>query len=261
MRVINLASGSDGNLTYIESGDNRYLVDAGLCCREIEGRLALIGVEPRQINGIIVSHEHGDHIRGIDIFSSKHDTPVYAHHDVWLGLDGKLKRVSNKNRRLFDGNCFILGDLEIKPIPLPHDVACFGFSFQNNGSKVSILTDLGHTNDRILESIYGSQIVYIESNYDKNMLMRTLKYPLCLKRRIDSDIGHLSNIDSARAITRLVQTGTRQVILSHLSHESNSPDVAFNTIVSELLLNGIEEGVHVKVDVASHKPGVIFKLK
>lgn len=260
MRVINLASGSDGNVTYIESDNLRFLVDAGLSCREIVKRLALIGVAPDKIDGIIITHEHYDHIHGVDVFSSTYDTPVYAHHSVWLGLDAKLKRVSDKNRRLFDGSSFVIGDMIINPVPLPHDVACFGFSFENNNKKISILTDLGHTTDRILKCIQGSQIVYLEANYDKNML-RQCAYPLCLKRRISGEFGHLSNSDSANAIANLVYTGTTQVILSHLSKESNTPDLAFTSIADDLRKMGIEEGKHVKIDVATRNPGVIFKLK
>ena len=260
MRVINLASGSDGNITYIETDQAKILLDMGFSCNECMKRVALLGVSPESLDGVIVSHEHSDHSKGVEVFSTKYNKPIYAHRTVWAGLEGKVSKVKEENKLVFE-NEFQIKDLNIIPIALPHDVPCFGFVFENNGKKISILTDLGHTNDRILESIYGSQIVYIESNYDKHMLSKNEKYPLILKRRIAGPNGHLSNDDAAKVILRLVLTGTRQVILSHLSKENNTPDIAFETVASYLYSQGVIEGVHVNIDVATQKPGVMFKLK
>lgn len=259
IKVVNLASGSDGNLTYIESDQTKILVDAGLSCSEIVKRLALLNVSPEQIDGIVVTHEHMDHIKGVDVFCSKYNKPVYAHRDVFINLDEKLTKVERENRKLFE-NEFMIKDLKVIPFPIPHDVPCFGFSFENNDKKISILTDLGHTNDRILNCIQRSQIVYLESNYDKKMLSKNEKYPLILKRRIAGPNGHLSNDDAAELIKFLVLTGTRQIVLSHLSKDNNTPALAFETAAQHLLEYGIIEGVHVKIDVASTKPGVMFKL-
>ena len=260
MRVVNLASGSDGNLTYIESEDKKILLDMGLSCSETVKRLELIGVAPHEISAIIVSHEHGDHIKGIDVFSSKFKTPVYAHESVWIGLNDKVKKVSEENKKLFEGN-FNLGDLLICPVEVPHDVKCYGFSFCEKDKKVSVVTDLGHINDRILNSIKGSGLVYLEANYDRNMLMNGTKYPLTLKRRIDGPRGHLSNTASAEVVEFLSQTGTRQIMLSHLSKENNSPDIAFTSITGILKEHGIIEGVDIKIDVARETPTSIFRLK
>lgn len=260
MRIINLASGSDGNLTYLETDNIKLLVDIGLCCSEVVKRLALLNVCPEQIDAVLVSHEHSDHIKGADVFCSRYNKPIYAHYEVWKGLDEKLKKIPDSNKKMFEYESFLLKDLTIIPFSLPHDVPCFGFAFENNLKKVSILTDLGHTNDRILECVQGSQVVYIEANYDKEMLGKNEKYPLILKRRIAGKNGHLSNEDSACAIANLVYGGTRQVILSHLSKENNSPKTAFDTVVRELKKLGIVEGVHVRIDVATNLPGVIFKL-
>ena len=260
MKVINLASGSDGNLTYVESEQAKILVDAGLSCSEIVRRIALVGVSPEQIDGVVVTHEHFDHIKGVDVFCSKYNKPVYAHREVFVNLDEKLLKVERENRRLFEDE-FMIKDLRIIPFPVPHDVPCFGMSIENNGNKISILTDLGHTNDRILSCIQKSQIVYLESNYDKRMLSKNEKYPLILKRRIAGPNGHLSNDDAAELIKFLVLTGTRQIVLSHLSRDNNSPSLAFETVAEHLLEYGIIEGVHVKIDVAGQKPGVLFNLK
>ena len=128
MRVINLASGSDGNLTYIENDNQKIILDMGLSCSETVKRLDQIGIKPSEISAIIVSHEHSDHIKGIDVFSNKYNTPVYAHEQVWIGLDEKLKKVAIQNRKMFDGE-FQFEDLIVSPIEVPHDVKCFGFSF------------------------------------------------------------------------------------------------------------------------------------
>lgn len=259
MRVINLASGSDGNLTYIESNDQKILLDMGLSCAETVKRLELIGVNPNDISAIIVSHEHSDHIKGIDVFSSKFNKPVYAHESVWVGLDDKVKKVSSQNRKTFEGD-FNLSDLVICPVEVPHDVKCYGFSFCEKDKKLSVVTDLGHVNDRILNSIKGSQLVYLEANYDRNMLMNGTKYPLTLKRRIDGPRGHLSNVASAEVIEFLTNTGTRQIVLSHLSKENNSPNLAYTSVTGELSKHGIIEGVDVRIDVAREVPTSIFRL-
>ncbi len=260
MRAINLASGSDGNITYIEISDKKILLDLGLTCTQAVERLEKIGIKPNEISAIIISHEHSDHIKGVDVFSSKFDIPVYAHKSVWLGLDEKLKKVSNKNRLEFE-NDFSLGGGTIHPFEVPHDVKCFGFKFQDNNSKISVVTDLGHLNDSILSSIRGSQLVYLEANYDKKMLMQGTKYPLSLKMRIDGPNGHLSNIDSSEAVKFLSCTGTRQIVLAHLSRENNSPSIAYNTICSEIQKEGLQEGEDLKIDVATPNIGAFFKLK
>ena len=260
MKVINLSSGSDGNLTYIETESTKVLVDVGLSCSNVFKRLELLKVSPEEIDAVIITHEHFDHTQGLDLFCSKYNIDAYAHHTVWEGLNKKLKKMQDKNKKLFEGDFFVK-DLHICPFELCHDVPCFGFSFENNGKKVSILTDLGHTNDRILLSVQGSQIVYLESNYDKKMLGRNEKYPLSLKRRIAGRNGHLSNDDCADFIIQLVLKGTRQIVLSHLSKDNNTPALAFETACRRLLEVGIVEGVHVKIDVASTRPGVLFNLK
>lgn len=260
MRVINLASGSDGNLTYIETESSKILLDDGLSCKETIKRLDLLKVSPEQIDAILVTHQHVDHIRGVDSLSSKYDIPVFAHQEVWGGLDGKLSKVSVKDRKAFDGK-FEFKDLTITPIEVSHDVKCYAFSIENGGSKISVVTDLGHITDRVIEQIAGSSLVYIEANYDKNMLIQGQNYPLSLKRRIAGPNGHLSNDDSERAIEKLAALGTRQFVLSHLSKENNTPNLAFQYITERLAKSGIEEGVDIKIDVASPNPGVIFKLK
>ena len=260
MRAINLASGSDGNITYIEVDDKKIILDMGLSCSETIARLEKIGVKPQEITAILVSHEHSDHMKGVDVFSSKFNTPVYAHQEVWYGLENKFHKVKVENRKIFDGQ-FEFEDLIITPVKVPHDVSCYGFSFKQGENKISVLTDLGHINDRIMQSVRGSQLIYLEANYDKDMLMNGTKYPLTLKRRIDGPNGHLSNLASADAVEFLAKTGTRQIVLSHLSKENNSPTLAYTSICNIIKERGIIEGKNIKIDVASPNIGAFFRLK
>ena len=260
MRVINLASGSDGNITYIETASKKVLLDDGLSCAETVKRLNLIDVKPSEIDAIILSHEHSDHIKGVNVFSSKYNTPVYAHQDVWPSLDSKLTKVSSQNKKMFE-NQFSFDELLVSSVEVPHDVKCFGFSFIENHNKISVVTDLGHIDDRILNSIKGSQLVYLEANYDRDMLYNGTKYPLSLKRRIDGPYGHLSNMASAEAIEFLAMTGTKQIILSHMSKENNTPMLAYTTICNKIKEKGIIEGENIRIDVARPTPTTFFKLK
>lgn len=260
MRVINLASGSSGNLTYVETEHTRILVDVGLSCKETENRLSLIGVRGGDIDAIVVTHEHVDHIKGVDVFSRKHNIPIYAHGDVWCTMCDKLPRISENNRKVF-ADAFLLKDLLITPVEVPHDVKCFGFSFCEGDKKISILTDLGHTNDNIFNCVQGSQLVYLEANHDVGMLKNNQKYPLVTKLRILGKNGHLSNDAAAEFARRLVESGTRQLVLSHLSPENNSPELAYSYI-SEILANyGLIEGETFKIDVALQMPTRMFRIK
>lgn len=258
MRIINLSSGSDGNLTYIESENSRILVDVGLSCKETENRLALLGVRGDQIDGIVVSHEHSDHIKGVDVLSSKYNIPIYAHEDVWAGMYDKLTRATNK--KIFN-DAFGIKDLKIVPVEVPHDVKCFGYSVFEGDKKVSIVTDLGHFDEKIVKALEGSALVYVEANHDINMLRNCEKYPLSLRVRIAGKNGHLSNDDSANLIEKLVSSGTKQIVLSHLSKENNSPELAYNYICSILKERGLNEGETFKIDVALTRPTTLFKLK
>lgn len=260
MKVINLSSGSEGNLTYIETDKAKILVDMGLSCKEVENRLTLLGVSGRDIDAIVVTHEHVDHTKGINVFSKKYDVPVYAHDEVWPGLADKLNKVSESNRKIFTDS-FVIKDLLIEPVELPHDVKCFGFSFIENDKKISILTDLGHITEKIFEAVKGCTLIYLEANHDINLLKNCEKYPLALKMRIAGPEGHLSNDATADFIERLVRTGTKQIVLSHLSKENNSPDLAYTYITEKLADRGLIEGEMFKIDVATTKPTTMFKLK
>ena len=261
MRVCNLGSGSDGNLTYIETAGCKVLLDAGLSAMEIKKRLALLHVLPEEIDAILITHEHLDHIKGLDVFVSKYKTKIYVHNKGYTALVSKLKRANDFKFVIFDDMDFYINDLRVTNFSLPHDSEyCSGYSFLEKTKKVSILTDLGYTNSEVLSKISGSTLVYLEANHDVDMLKANPKYPLMLKQRILGRNGHLSNISAAEVIRNLVMGGTKQIMLSHLSTENNTPELAYSTICEYLKKYGIEEGKNIRIATTSIYPSYIFKI-
>ena len=257
MKVCNLSSGSDGNATYVESSTTKVLVDCGLSCKEIEKRLALLGVLGEDIDAILVTHEHSDHIKGIDVFAGKFGTKVYVHKDGLYPLMKKLKK--NHNVEVFDDAAFFVGNLKVLPIEVPHDVErCTGYVIYEDKKKISIFTDLGHTTKEILQNLYNSNLVFLEANHDPDILSQNPRYPIYLKKRILGNNGHLSNLACANAIIDLATNGCKQFVLAHLSTENNSPDLAYDFITDILASNGIVEGTHIRIDIASTIPKNVF---
>lgn len=263
MRVITLASGSKGNCTLVETDKLKVLIDAGLGIRELEKRLIGAGVHPRDINAIFITHEHSDHIKGITAFSKKYNTKVIANIKEWNILESKLEGLSDKNKIYFENNNFKIADLEVDAFSLSHDSAsCYGYSFLSGGLKTSIATDLGFCPQSIVEKLKGSKLLILEANHDINLLNNNPNYPIYLKKRILSNKGHLNNIATSEVIKNLVGGQLEQVVLAHLSEENNTPSLAYNTVKGELLKDGIIEGKHLFIDVASqHQIGNNFKLK
>ncbi|MBE7074973.1 MAG: MBL fold metallo-hydrolase [Clostridiales bacterium] len=261
MRICNLGSGSDGNLTYIETLNSKVLLDVGLSCSEIIRRLSLLNVQPQEIDAILITHEHVDHIKGLDVFASKYHTKVYVHNKGLWAVKAKLKKSEQITFVPFDDLDFFIKDLKISNFPLSHDSEyCSGYTFLENTKKVSILTDLGYTNAEVLSKIQGSVLVYLEANHDIDMLNNNPSYPLQLKHRILGKRGHLSNLAAAQVIEQLAYTGTKQIMLSHLSRENNSPEIAYGTICAYLKERGIEEGKHIKIATTSIYPSYVFNI-
>lgn len=261
MRICNLSSGSDGNVTYIESATTKILVDAGLSLSEIYKRLKLLNVDASQIDAILVTHEHSDHIRGLDGFVAKYNTKVYVHTCGMAAVLNKMKKCNNSYFYSFKDSVFTIGDLAIEGVCLSHDSEyCSGYTVCEGEKKISIITDLGYTNDAIISKIMGSTLVYLESNHDVEMLKANPKYSAWLKARILGKRGHLSNLQCAMAIEKLVYGGTKQIMLSHISTHNNTPQIAYTTACEYLESKGIIEGVNVKISVASVMPSAIFRI-
>ncbi|MBR6778960.1 MAG: MBL fold metallo-hydrolase [Clostridia bacterium] len=260
MRVCNLASGSSGNCTYIESENAKILIDNGKSLQYVCTALTELGVDPCQIDAILITHEHSDHIKGIEKFSRVYNTPIYAH----VNINEILKNQIHTDESLFNffDNQFEIKDLVITPFALPHDSKfCVGYRVSEQDAVISVCTDLGHFSENTFEIIKSSALVYLEANYDPEMLMAYPNYPPFLKRRINGPNGHLSNINCAKAIEKLVHAGTRMVVLSHISEHSNTTNLAVGTIANYLESKNIIPNVNIRLDIAHHEQrGTIFRI-
>ncbi|MFA6860636.1 MAG: MBL fold metallo-hydrolase [Clostridia bacterium] len=262
MRICNLASGSKGNMTYVEVGSTKFLVDIGLSCKEAEKRLAMLGVNPKDIDGILISHEHGDHIRGLETFACKYGTKVFANSITWEGLAPKVPKLSIKQQNDFFDDPFSEKEMLVLPFQVSHDTKCCnGFSFIDNKRKASIATDLGIATENNLKSLSESSIIFLEANHNVDLLKSNVRYPASLKKRILGNKGHLSNEASGEVAVRAVRDGAKCIVLSHLSEENNNPKLAFDSVTNVLTKSGIGPE-DVKVAYAMQdRPTSIFLLK
>ena len=260
MRVCNLASGSSGNCTYIESRQARILIDNGKPLAYVLNALNELEVAPDSIDAILITHEHSDHIKGIEKYSRSFSTPIYAHNELKEIITNQI-HISGELFNFYDTD-FYIKDLHIQPFPLPHDSRfCVGYRVEEEDAVVSVCTDLGFFSDETFEAIKSSALVFLEANYDPEMLMSYPNYPIFLKRRINGPKGHLSNLNCAKAIERLVHAGTRLVVLSHISEHSNTVNLAVNTVANYLESKNIIPNVNIRLDIAHHeKRGTIFKI-
>ncbi len=262
MRVCCLASGSGGNLTYIESDNTKILIDCGLTLCEVEKRLNQIDVSPSEISAILITHEHKDHIAGVSAFVKKYGTKVFAHVEGWPAIDCKTK-INDKYKVAFYDNDFYIEDLTVCPFRLSHDsLFCVGYVIYNCGNKVSIATDTGYLPEAAKDCMAKSDLIIIESNHDEQMLLSNPTYTIYLKKRILSKKGHLSNNACASAIYDLVHMGTKQFVLAHLSEKNNTPLIAYTSVCEGLKSRGVIEGKHLFIDVAfQDKVGTMFVIK
>ncbi len=247
-----LFSGSSGNALYVGCGDTHLLVDAGMSGAKITAELARIGLPAEQLNGILITHEHADHIAGAGILSRRHDLPIYANQGTWAAMQDKLGSIQEKNIRVFEtGEDFHIGPLDITPFPTPHDAAePVGYSFYAGNIKLSIATDLGAMRESWLKYVEESDLMLLESNHDVDML-KAGRYPYDLKRRILGVKGHLSNDEAGRAAVELVRRGVRGIILGHLSGENNFPELAYQSVCCMLQKEGLEPGRDLLLGLAS----------
>lgn len=263
MRVINIASGSKGNCTVIQSSQATILLDAGLGIRELLSRLESAGVSAKDIDAIVVTHEHIDHIKALSSLARKFKTPIYAHADVWPYLEQNIGDVANSCERRFESLPFKVKDVLITPFCVSHDSRnCQGFSFECKNAKFSYATDLGFVSGEAYSHLCGSKLVFIESNHDPEMLKNNAFYPPVLKARIRGNNGHLSNEQCAETVVGLARAGTKYFALCHLSEHNNTPELAFGVVANALNLNGftIEKNVFLRMTY-QHKIGNNFNLK
>lgn len=236
-----LYSGSSGNAAVLASDRARVLVDAGRTGTALTCALNEVGIPPASLNGILITHEHSDHIKGAGILSRKYDLPIYANSATWEAMERSLGNIAARNMRIFEtGHDFFIGDINVAPYSIPHDAADpVGYCFYNQGCKIAQMTDLGHASAAVLQEVAGADLLLIESNHDIDMLKAGQRYPYALKQRILGNHGHLSNEAAGVACALLIERGVRRFILGHLSAENNFEELAYRTVVSVLSERGI----------------------
>ena len=254
LAVCVLASGSKGNAIYISDGNTAILIDAGLSATEIKRRLKSRGLNPKDLNAILVTHEHSDHIQAVSVLSRQLKLPIYLSRNI-------AKKVSSRNslheiRTFNSGSTFQINNLAVHPFAVSHDaVDPVGFTIGQNGSRIGVATDLGAITTHVKENLKHCHLLILEANHDPDMLING-PYPWYLKRRIQSASGHLSNEQSKRLLMELQHEGLEHVILAHLSQTNNAPQKVLAE-VSEALTN-----CKPRLTVASqHRCGEIIYLK
>jgi phosphoribosyl 1,2-cyclic phosphodiesterase len=252
-----ITSGSSGNCIYIGTPKVNILVDAGISGKRVQNGLDKIDVSPKALNGIFITHEHSDHIKGTGILSRRFDIPIFATQKTWEAMDGMgnmLGEIKSNNRQIIEKDKdFIMEDLIIHPYSIPHDAADpVGYTLIHGDKKISIATDLGHINNHIKDNIRDSNLILLESNHDVDML-KSGSYPYYLKRRILGDHGHLCNEMAGKTLVEIFHDKLKTVILGHLSKENNYPDLAYMSVRNELMEAGIEVDNILELTVASRE--------
>lgn len=241
-KFCSLYSGSSGNCSLIQSDNTKILIDAGESCKKISAALTSINIEPNEINGILITHEHSDHIKGIATLSKKYNIPIFANKETWEAMKSEKEKILENNIFYFNINeKFNINDLDILAFSIPHDAAnpC-GFNVFHNNQKLSVATDIGHMTSNIVNNLVNSSFLMLESNYDSKVLQCS-SYPYLLKQRIAGPNGHLSNDMAGQTISYLSKFGLKTAMLGHLSKENNFPELAYKTVVEQLIQNNIDE--------------------
>ncbi len=256
-RFITLYSGSSGNSCVIEQ-DGRYLmIDMGGSCKATVNALASVGLEPSRLEGILVTHEHSDHIKGLKVFLKKHNLPVFGS-AATLDAISNMEAVPDYTELVaIDGRKEDIAGFKVLGFDTSHDSAgCNGFYVETPaGTSMALATDLGMMTAEVLQYLSKAQLVALEANYDRDMLYAG-RYPYFLKKRIESPRGHLSNTDSAATVAALVAKGCRQLTMCHLSHENNHPVLVQQAIEMALQDAGMEMPQDCTVQIARrYEPG------
>jgi phosphoribosyl 1,2-cyclic phosphodiesterase len=245
-----LGSGSAGNCAYVETPETRVLVDAGFSARQIRQRLASIGRTPENLTGILVTHEHSDHVQGLAVLAEKLRIPIYCNRPTQDAM--ALPSQSNLEWRLFTtGDTFEIGDVLVETFTIPHDAQDpVGFLLRTNSVNIGFLTDLGHVTRLIVERVRAANVLVLEANHDVKMLQDCVHRPWSLKQRILGRHGHLSNEAAADTAEQIMSADLRHLYLGHLSRECNRPALAHSVMAERLNRIGAH---HVNLSLATQK--------
>lgn len=244
IRMVVLGSGSRGNAAVVECGGVRLLVDAGLSAKQLMMRLSGVGVDAGSLDGILLSHEHGDHVRGLKVLLKQWNLPVYC-----TAMTGRVVRESgicDGQWKYFEaGQAFVVGGAAVQSFALQHDaVDPVGFVISDGAKRLGAVTDAGDVTRNLTESLRGVDGLFIEANYDDDLLASDTKRPWSIKQRISSRHGHLSNAQCARLLREIAHERLTRVVVGHLSSDCNTPEVAM-----DVLRGGLAEAGHPHIEV------------
>jgi phosphoribosyl 1,2-cyclic phosphodiesterase len=229
-----LGSGSSGNCAYLETGETRLLIDAGLSARQIRQRLLTIGRAPEGLTGILVTHEHSDHVQGLAVLAARLRIPVYCNRLTLEAAQAQLG-ATFESRIFSTGASFDINDTRIDTFSVPHDANDpVGFLIHTNAGRIGFLTDLGHATKLVIERVRSANVLVLEANHDLKLLQEDTRRPWSIKQRILSRHGHLSNHAAAEAAEQIVSGELRQLYLGHLSGDCNRPELAHGTVCERL---------------------------
>ena len=248
LRFSVLASGSTGNAFYVETEEQAFLVDAGLSGKQMEGLFTSINREIKNLTGILVTHEHSDHIKGLGVLARKYKLPIYANEKTWKAMGKLTGNIDPEQKFTFDMESVqSFGDLDIESFGVSHDAAePMFYVFHHEGKKLALITDTGYVSDRMKGIIKNADTYIFESNHDVQML-RVGRYPWNIKRRILGDFGHVSNEDAAIAMSDVIGDRTKRIYLAHLSQDNNMKDLAKMSVTQTLEMKDMPVGEQFEV--------------
>lgn len=251
-----LASGSTGNAFFVEADNHSLLVDAGLSGKQMEQLFSEIGRNIKDLSGILVTHEHSDHIKGIGVLARKYQLPIYANEKTWKAMEGHIGEIPLEQKFIFNMETTqSFGSIEVESFGVSHDAAePMFYIFHHGGKKLVLITDTGYVSDRMKGIIRAADVFVFESNHDVEML-RMGRYPWNIKRRILGDYGHVSNEDAGLALADVIGDQTKRIYLAHLSQDNNMKDLARMAVTQTLGSRGIIVGEQVELfDTDPKKP-------
>lgn len=258
MQLHILASGSTGNAIFIELGGAKFLVDAGISARRVEKGLREVGVDPCELDAILVTHEHSDHVSGLPVFTRKFKVPVFTRRRTWDAFQPTNHVEAEFRREL--GTRLEIGGVCVEPFAISHDAAePVGYSFRHGDLKCVVATDMGCVSERVEQDISYADVMVFESNHDVAML-RNGPYPEYLKKRILGTRGHLSNLETGRCLARMGKKQGLHVFLAHLSQHNNCPELALSTVEQVLDQQGIRLEQDLFLHLAHPRETVSFAL-